>query len=139
MYNRKDQSSEDTVVAYTMFRFEPGYEDEASLYWCVSPHLTHLIRLTLRHPSYELQVHVRYRGLGIGRFLVDKLTIIGKHWHMEKILLTVLKGWWALLGKGPVSHCDSEYCCSGSLWKTRVRLHLTSEMALWLRVVFSRH
>ena len=99
MYNRKDESSQNTVVAYTMFRFEPGYEDEASLYWYVSTYLTHLTILTLRHPSYELQVHDGYRGLGIGRFLVDKLTIIGKHWHMEKILLTVLKGSWALLGK----------------------------------------
>lgn len=99
MYNRKDQSSQNTLVAYTMFRFEAGYEDEASLYWYVSTHFTHVTILTLRHSSYELQVRDGYRRLGIGRFLVDKLTIIGKHWHMEKILLTVLKGSWALLGK----------------------------------------
>ncbi|RDX52079.1 acyl-CoA N-acyltransferase [Lentinus brumalis] len=71
-YNGGDKSAE-ALVAYTMFRFEPGYEDEASVY------------------CYELQVLHGYRGLGLGRFLVDKLVIIGKHWRMEKILLTVLK------------------------------------------------
>ena len=46
MYNRKDESSQNTVVAYTMFRFEPGYEDEASLYWYISPQSTHVTILT---------------------------------------------------------------------------------------------
>ncbi|RPD82007.1 acyl-CoA N-acyltransferase [Lentinus tigrinus ALCF2SS1-7] len=66
-------SSQKALVAYTMFRFEVGYEEDPSVY------------------CYELQVCDGFRGLGLGRFLVDKLAIIGKHWHMEKILLTVLK------------------------------------------------
>ena len=49
MYDRKDESSQNTVVAYTMFRFEPGYEDEASLYWYLSTHSTHVTILTLIH------------------------------------------------------------------------------------------
>ena len=42
--------------------------------------------------SYELQVAEGFRHRGLGRFLVDKLVTIGTHWHMEKILLTVLNG-----------------------------------------------
>ncbi len=91
-YNGGDKSAE-ALVAYTMFRFEPGYEDEASVYWCARAYGHQNEEVTDRqNASYELQVLHGYRGLGLGRFLVDKLVIIGKHWRMEKILLTVLKG-----------------------------------------------
>ena len=32
-----------------------------------------------------------FRGCGLGRFFVETLTRVGKHWQMEKLLLTVLK------------------------------------------------
>ena len=47
--------------------------------------------------SYELQVAHPFRRHGIGRFLVEKLVAIGKHWRMEKIMLTVLKGTYPVL------------------------------------------
>lgn len=41
--------------------------------------------------SYELQVSGLFRSSGIGHFLVEKLTAIGKRWGMSKIMLTALK------------------------------------------------
>ncbi|KAI0800909.1 acyl-CoA N-acyltransferase [Fomes fomentarius] len=74
VHHRKDsQVSQSTLVAFSMFRFELGDEDEDSVY------------------CYELQVVEGYRGYGLGQFFVDKLTRIRKHWKMEKILLTCLK------------------------------------------------
>jgi ribosomal protein S18 acetylase RimI-like enzyme len=40
---------------------------------------------------YELQVSATVQGRGIGRLLVETLLQIGKVWHMQKIMLTVLK------------------------------------------------
>ena len=41
--------------------------------------------------SYELQVSKPFRSSGLGRFILDKLLMIGKHWGMAKVMLTVLK------------------------------------------------
>ncbi|KAI0721278.1 hypothetical protein C8T65DRAFT_800390 [Cerioporus squamosus] len=90
IYSARNESAQDTLVAYTMFRFEPGYEDDASVY------------------CYELQVVHGFRGLGLARFLVDKLEIVGRHWHTEKILLTVLKGLWFLLFQVELAHKHAE-------------------------------
>lgn len=46
----------------------------------------------MRDDSYEMQVSDGSRGCGLCRFFVESLKLIGKHWKMEKILLTVLKG-----------------------------------------------
>ena len=43
-------------------------------------------------PSYELQVSPQFRTFGLGTLLLQKLSLIGKRWGMEKIMLTVLKG-----------------------------------------------
>ncbi|KAI0673496.1 acyl-CoA N-acyltransferase [Trametes maxima] len=40
---------------------------------------------------YELQVSQTFRGSGLGRFFIEKLVAIGRHWGMSKIVLTVLK------------------------------------------------
>ncbi|KAI1793910.1 acyl-CoA N-acyltransferase [Ganoderma leucocontextum] len=61
------------IVAFTHFRFE--FDQDKELVYC-----------------YELQVADGFRYRGLGRLLVGKLVTIGKYWHMEKILLTVLKG-----------------------------------------------
>ncbi|KAI0639762.1 acyl-CoA N-acyltransferase [Trametes polyzona] len=61
-----------SLAAFSMFRFEQD-EGEDVIY------------------CYELQVSQPYRSSGLGRFLVEKLTAIGKHWKMSKLMLTVLK------------------------------------------------
>ncbi|KAL7285177.1 hypothetical protein PYCCODRAFT_1466974 [Trametes coccinea BRFM310] len=65
---------EDTPApaAFSTFRFERDQGED--LLYC-----------------YELQVAEAFRSGGLGRFLVDKLTAIGKTYHMEKVMLTVLK------------------------------------------------
>ncbi|KAI9060158.1 acyl-CoA N-acyltransferase [Trametes sanguinea] len=65
---------EDTLApaAFSMFRFERDQGED--LLYC-----------------YELQVAEASRSSGLGRFLVDKLTAIGKAYGMEKVTLTVLK------------------------------------------------
>ncbi|EJF67018.1 acyl-CoA N-acyltransferase [Dichomitus squalens LYAD-421 SS1] len=60
------------IIAFAHFRFE--HEDDEDLLYC-----------------YELQVADAFRRRGIGRFIVEKLAMIGKHWRMQKIMLTVLK------------------------------------------------
>ncbi|CDO76639.1 hypothetical protein BN946_scf184868.g53 [Trametes cinnabarina] len=60
------------IAAFSTFRFERD-QGEDVLY------------------CYELQVAENFRGSGLGRFLIDSLTAIGQHYHMEKIMLTVLK------------------------------------------------
>ncbi|KAI0715240.1 acyl-CoA N-acyltransferase [Earliella scabrosa] len=74
VYHQDDSGDSDrTLVAFCMFRFELGYEDEDAVY------------------CYEFQVADGFRGCGLGRFFVETLTRVGKHWQMEKLLLTVLK------------------------------------------------
>ncbi|KAI8980654.1 acyl-CoA N-acyltransferase [Trametes punicea] len=63
----------DRPIAFSMFRFERDQGED--LLYC-----------------YELQVSQAFRRSGLGHFLVDKLTEIGKHYGMSKIMLTVLKG-----------------------------------------------
>ncbi|KAI0361223.1 acyl-CoA N-acyltransferase [Trametes cingulata] len=59
-------------IAFSSFRFEE--EEGEDVLYC-----------------YELQVAGDFRNLGLGHFLMEKLGRIGKHWHMAKVMLTVLK------------------------------------------------
>ncbi|KAI0830671.1 acyl-CoA N-acyltransferase [Trametes gibbosa] len=68
----QENREEAALVAFSKFRFERDQGED--LLYC-----------------YELQVSETYRNAGLGRFFVEKLTAIGKHWHMSKIMLTVLK------------------------------------------------
>ncbi|KAI0375363.1 acyl-CoA N-acyltransferase [Pilatotrama ljubarskyi] len=67
--NGEDQAP---IAAFSTFRFER--EQREDVLYC-----------------YELQVSEPFRRCGLGQSLVDKLSSIGKHWGMVKILLTVLK------------------------------------------------
>ncbi|KAH8554935.1 hypothetical protein BGW37DRAFT_511969 [Umbelopsis sp. PMI_123] len=40
---------------------------------------------------YELQIDESARGRGLGEYLINLLEDIGKHWKMEKVMLTVFK------------------------------------------------
>ncbi|KII93583.1 hypothetical protein PLICRDRAFT_35808 [Plicaturopsis crispa FD-325 SS-3] len=60
------------IVAYTMFRFE--HEEGEDLLYC-----------------YELQVAPSAQRTGLGAALVAHLHALAVPWHMEKIMLTVLK------------------------------------------------
>lgn len=40
--------------------------------------------------SYELQIEKDYQRKGIGRFLLNALERMAKHYQMEKLILTVL-------------------------------------------------
>ncbi|KAI0756644.1 acyl-CoA N-acyltransferase [Daedaleopsis nitida] len=74
VYHRQSTENTDSMlVAFSMFRFEFGYEEDDTIY------------------CYEMQVSDGFRGYGLCRFFVEKLNLIGKYWKMEKILLTVLK------------------------------------------------
>ena len=81
-----------TLVAFSMFRFELGYEDDDTIYWygefIAPPHMPS----NISRCSYEMQVSEGFRGYGICRFFVEKLKLVGKHWQLEKLLLTALKG-----------------------------------------------
>ncbi|XP_067616625.1 N-alpha-acetyltransferase 40 [Eurosta solidaginis] len=59
-------------VAYTMFRFDMDYA--CSVLYC-----------------YEMQIEVDFQRQGIGKFMMQALEQCSKHWHMDKVLLTVLK------------------------------------------------
>ncbi|KAI0660436.1 acyl-CoA N-acyltransferase [Cubamyces menziesii] len=59
-------------IAFSMFRFD--MEEGDDVLYC-----------------YELQVSKPFRSSGLGRFILDKLLMIGKHWGMAKVMLTVLK------------------------------------------------
>lgn len=48
--------------------------------------------LTNRFRSYELQLTPETRGKGLGTYLMKLLEDIGRHWHMEKVMLTVFRG-----------------------------------------------
>ncbi|KAH9898042.1 acyl-CoA N-acyltransferase [Cubamyces lactineus] len=67
-----DGKSPPPLIAFSMFRFEQEEGDD--VLYC-----------------YELQVSAPFRGSGLGRFIVEKLITIGKHWGMDKVMLTVLK------------------------------------------------
>ncbi|KAF8568670.1 hypothetical protein P879_07802 [Paragonimus westermani] len=46
------------------------------------------------HPvlyCYDIQLQVHFRGLSVGRYLIDVLTCIAAHFKMHRILLTVFK------------------------------------------------
>ena len=62
--------------------------------WCTGKGLFFsVVSCTLsRYWSYEIQVSVGTRGLGLGRTLVGFLEAIGGEYEIEKIMLTVLKG-----------------------------------------------
>ncbi|KAH9847356.1 acyl-CoA N-acyltransferase [Lenzites betulinus] len=73
----EDDAGEDAggaLTAFSKFRFEWDELEADDWLYC-----------------YELQVSEAYRNAGLGRFFVEKLTTIGKHWGMSKIMLTVLK------------------------------------------------
>ena len=75
-----------------MFRFDDE-DGENVVYWWAMDRSKHVImQLILGSSSYELQTAPSFRRLGLGRHLLEKLIKIGKHWHMEKVMLTVLKG-----------------------------------------------
>ncbi|KAH9944079.1 uncharacterized protein BXZ73DRAFT_39517, partial [Epithele typhae] len=62
-----------TLVAFTTFRFD--FDEDVPQLYC-----------------YELQVSPNYRRCGLGQWLVEKVKVITKHYRMQQILLTVLKG-----------------------------------------------
>jgi len=61
------------LVAYVGFRFED--EDGENVLYC-----------------YELQVSNVSQRHGLGKFLMQQLSNVGRHWQMQKVMLTVLKG-----------------------------------------------
>ncbi|EIM92977.1 acyl-CoA N-acyltransferase [Stereum hirsutum FP-91666 SS1] len=65
-------ASSGEIVAYTMFRFIR--EQGENLVYC-----------------YELQVGKDARRTGIGRLLMQYLGEVGRHWKMDKIMLTVFR------------------------------------------------
>jgi len=58
-------------VAYTMFRFDMDYG--CSVLYC-----------------YELQIEKEYQRKGLGRFFINALERMARHYQMEKLILTVL-------------------------------------------------
>ncbi|KAI0348469.1 hypothetical protein BDW22DRAFT_1350681 [Trametopsis cervina] len=59
-------------AAFTVFRFEEEFNER--LLYC-----------------YELQIAEPWRRYGVGRSLMTMLIDIGRHWRMQKLMLTVLK------------------------------------------------
>ncbi|KAI0330544.1 acyl-CoA N-acyltransferase [Cubamyces sp. BRFM 1775] len=70
--SQDSKNSHPAPVAFSMFRFE--LEEGDDVLYC-----------------YELQVSELFRNSGLGRFIVDKLLMIGKYWGMDRVILTVLK------------------------------------------------
>ncbi|XP_017472949.1 PREDICTED: N-alpha-acetyltransferase 40 [Rhagoletis zephyria] len=65
-----DKSGES--VAYTMFRFDMDYGH--SVLYC-----------------YEMQIESSSQRQGLGKFMMNALEQCARHWHMDKVVLTVLK------------------------------------------------
>ncbi|XP_017041879.1 N-alpha-acetyltransferase 40 [Drosophila ficusphila] len=65
------QNDKKENVAYTMFRFDMDHGD--CVLYC-----------------YEMQVAAEYRRKGLGKFIMGILEHCARHWHLEKIMLTVL-------------------------------------------------
>ncbi|CAD6992766.1 unnamed protein product [Ceratitis capitata] len=59
-------------VAYTMFRFDMDYGH--SVLYC-----------------YEMQIEADHQRQGLGKFIMNALEQCARHWHMDKVVLTVLK------------------------------------------------
>lgn len=59
-------------VAYTMFRFDMDYGN--SVLYC-----------------YEMQIEEEYQRQGLGKFMMNLLQQCAQNWHMNKVVLTVLK------------------------------------------------
>lgn len=70
------EDANSTLAGFIMFRFEWDDEDEPE------------------HPVlyvYELQIADSYRGLGLGRKLMEHMSVIQSHYQMWKIMLTSFK------------------------------------------------
>ncbi|XP_068155930.1 N-alpha-acetyltransferase 40 [Drosophila tropicalis] len=65
------QNEKNENVAYAMFRFDLDNGD--CVLYC-----------------YEMQVASNYQRKGLGRFIMKLLEDCARHWHLEKIILTVL-------------------------------------------------
>ncbi|KAI6133115.1 hypothetical protein EDD16DRAFT_1820556 [Pisolithus croceorrhizus] len=96
------------VVAYTIFRFDR--EERQDVVYC-----------------YELQVSKNARHCGLGKLLTQKLSDIGATCGMEKVMLTVFKGYaWAewrlylfsLPPSQPVGILVLSLCGVGNLFKS---------------------
>ncbi|KAF8912729.1 acyl-CoA N-acyltransferase [Gymnopilus junonius] len=66
------QADSMNLLAFTMFRFE--FDEDEDIVYC-----------------YDLQVSKAHQGLRLGRKLLNELTKLGKAFHLEKVILTVLK------------------------------------------------
>ncbi|KAI0652230.1 acyl-CoA N-acyltransferase [Trametes meyenii] len=69
---QNDREKASSPIAFCMFAFERDLGNDQM--YC-----------------YEVQVSQAFRGSGLGRFFVERLVAIGRHWRMSKIVLTVLK------------------------------------------------
>ncbi|KAJ3480871.1 hypothetical protein NLI96_g8047 [Meripilus lineatus] len=67
-----DETSGERIAGFVMFRFEKDYGQK--LLYC-----------------YELQISPTFQRSGLGRFFVQCLTRLASHWHMDVVMLTVLK------------------------------------------------
>jgi len=72
---------------------------------------TSYLRTDLTDFSYELQVNPTFRGVGIGRTLMNMITDIGTAYEMERIMLTVLKGAAFLGGGKGILYTLTQSCC----------------------------
>ncbi|KAH8283854.1 hypothetical protein KR054_003466 [Drosophila jambulina] len=65
------QNDKKENVAYSMFRFDMDHGD--CVLYC-----------------YEMQVAAAYQRKGLGKFMMQVLEDCARHWHLEKLMLTVL-------------------------------------------------
>ncbi|KAH8355880.1 N-alpha-acetyltransferase 40 [Drosophila serrata] len=65
------QNDKKENVAYSMFRFDMDHGD--CVLYC-----------------YEMQVAAPYQRKGLGKFMMQILEDCARHWHLEKLMLTVL-------------------------------------------------
>lgn len=64
----------DQLIAFCHLRFEYGTDDYEACVYC-----------------YELQVLEEYRGKGVGKYLMNILSLLADHFQIHKVMLTVFK------------------------------------------------